>query len=95
MTGNSGGFVDLRVHRATESSHSDDSIWPSFTDIMMVVVMIFLMASVVFMLRNIQLGQDMELASEARSQAMMETESYVRELLILLKLLNKPKSSSA
>ncbi len=50
-----GGFVDLRVRGRHEGSHSDDSVWPSFTDIMTVVVMIFLMALVVILIRNVEL----------------------------------------
>lgn len=49
------GFIDLRVRGRHEGSHSDDSVWPSFTDIMTVVVMIFLMALVVILIRNVEL----------------------------------------
>ena len=75
MTWNTGGFVDLRVHRASEASHSDDSMWPSFTDIMMVIVMIFLMASVIFMLRNVQLGKDLQSSLSAETEATQEIRS--------------------
>ena len=41
----------------------------------MVVVMIFLMASVIFMLRNVQLDADIERATEAEGLAVLESES--------------------
>ena len=37
------GFTDLRVSHA-HGIGNEDSVWPSFTDIMTVIVMIFLMA---------------------------------------------------
>ncbi len=86
-----GGFIDLRVHRATESSHSDDSIWPSFTDIMMVVVMIFLMSSVIFMLRNVQLDEDIERATVAESMAVQETESLRERTAYLAEIIAQTK----
>ena len=49
------GFVDLRTSSIRSGSHTDDSVWPSFTDIMTVVVMIFLMSLVVILLRNVEL----------------------------------------
>lgn len=46
----SSAFIDLRQNELSESSGA--SFWPSFTDIMMVIVMIFMLASTVLMLRN-------------------------------------------
>ena len=57
-------FIDLR-----SGSLSSESFWPSFTDIMMVVVMIFLMTSVVLMLRN------MELIDQLRTSLLAEQEA--------------------
>ena len=48
-------FVDLRSSSLNAGSHTDDSVWPSFTDIMTVVVMIFLMSLVVILLKNVEL----------------------------------------
>jgi len=48
------GFVDLRVGHGTQTVR-DDNVWPSFTDIMTVIVIIFLMALVVIILKNIEL----------------------------------------
>jgi len=47
------GFVNLRG-TATDSTN-EDSVWPSFTDVMMVIVMVFLMALVVILIRNVDL----------------------------------------
>lgn len=67
---NQGGFTDLRLN----GDHNDvnEGFWPSFTDIMTVVVMIFLIAMVVLLVRN------MELVSQLR--ATMEAERIAAEL---------------
>jgi septal ring factor EnvC (AmiA/AmiB activator) len=57
-------FIDLR-----SGNLSSESFWPSFTDIMTVVVMIFLMTSVVLMLRN------MELIDQLRTSLLAEQEA--------------------
>ena len=44
------GFVNLRG--TGTASTNEDSVWPSFTDVMMVIVMVFLMALVVILIRN-------------------------------------------
>ncbi|MDQ6979598.1 MAG: hypothetical protein Q9M09_05375 [Mariprofundaceae bacterium] len=38
-----------------DESLTEDSFWPSFTDILMVIVMVFLMAMLVLLLRNMEL----------------------------------------
>lgn len=64
------GFTDLRLNgRGTEVQ---EGFWPSFTDIMTVVVMIFVIAMVVLLVRN------MELVSQLR--ATMEAERIAAEL---------------
>jgi len=79
------GFIDLR--RNTTSEAGADSFWPSFTDIMMVVVMIFMIASVVLMLRNWDLVQalrdtiESEREAEARALSMTETSATLEEQL--------------
>ncbi|MCG6898376.1 MAG: hypothetical protein LJE75_00050 [Gammaproteobacteria bacterium] len=80
-----GGFVDLRQHRAT--GMGDDSFWPSFTDIMMVVLMIFMIASTVLMLRNWELVKELRATIESEHQAeelarsMTETSATLEEQL--------------
>jgi len=79
------GFIDLR--RNTSADVGADSFWPSFTDIMMVVVMIFMIASVVLMLRNWELVQTLrdtiesEREAEARALSMTETSATLEEQL--------------
>ena len=57
-------FVDLRSHDL-----SGDSFWPSFTDIMMVVVMIFLLTSTILMVRNWELINQLRGSLIAEQQA--------------------------
>ena len=63
-----GGFIDLR--QGHEADTGSDSFWPSFTDIMMVVVMIFMIASTVLMLRNWELVEKLRATIEAEYAAM-------------------------
>ncbi|MGB5252931.1 MAG: hypothetical protein WBN68_09420 [Sedimenticolaceae bacterium] len=64
------GFTDLRLNRG--GNDANEGFWPSFTDIMTVVVMIFLIAMVVLLVRN------MELVNQLR--ATMEAERIAAEL---------------
>jgi len=64
------GFTDLRLNR--QGGQVQESFWPSFTDIMTTVVMIFLIALVVLLVRN------MELVNQLRST--MEAERIAAEL---------------
>jgi chromosome segregation ATPase len=63
-----GGFIDLRQN--PDAGAGSDSFWPSFTDIMMVVVMIFMIASTVLMLRNWELVEKLRATIEAEYAAM-------------------------
>ncbi len=56
---------------------NEGSFWPSFTDIMMVVVLIFLMASSLLIVRNWQLVNELQTSIEAEKLAseMIETTS--------------------
>ncbi len=63
-----GGFVDLRLNRGDREGN--ESFWPSFTDIMTVVVLIFLIAMVVVLLRNMELVRELRATLEAERQAM-------------------------
>jgi chromosome segregation ATPase len=57
-------FVDLR-----RSHLSSESFWPSFTDIMMVVVMIFLLTSMILMVKNWELLDQLRNSMAAEEQA--------------------------
>ncbi len=61
------GFVDLRQnHRETGLGQS---FWPSFTDIMTVVVMIFLLTSLMLIVRNWELISELRASLEAEVRA--------------------------
>lgn len=61
------GFVDLRSDSG--AGRVSDNFWPSFTDIMMVVVMIFMIASTVLVLRNWELVDELRATMEAEREA--------------------------
>ncbi|HHI76467.1 MAG TPA: hypothetical protein ENJ94_04760 [Gammaproteobacteria bacterium] len=60
---NDGGFTDLRVN--PQEGQVNESFWPSFTDIMTTVVMIFLIAMVVLLVRNMELVKQLRATMEA------------------------------
>ncbi|MCU7844264.1 MAG: hypothetical protein KZQ93_10530 [Candidatus Thiodiazotropha sp. (ex Monitilora ramsayi)] len=60
-------FIDLRLNR--QGAQGDDSFWPSFTDIMTVIVMIFMLAMVILLLRNMELLSQLRSTMEAEQQA--------------------------
>jgi hypothetical protein len=66
MSGES-GFVDLRLNQ--QEGQVNESFWPSFTDIMTVIVMIFLIAMVVLLMRNIELVNELRSTMEAERVA--------------------------
>ncbi len=61
------GFIDLRLNQ--REGQGEDSFWPSFTDIMTVIVMIFLLAMVILLLRNMELLNQLRATMEAEQQA--------------------------
>jgi chromosome segregation ATPase len=61
------GFVDLRLNR--QEGQTQDSFWPSFTDIMTVVLMIFMLAMVVLLLRNMELVHELRATMQAERRA--------------------------
>jgi len=65
------GFVDLRLNHA-EGSGGGESFWPSFTDIMMVVMMIFMIASTVLVMRNWELVAELRATMHAQEEARAE-----------------------
>jgi uncharacterized protein YhaN len=57
------GFTDLRLNSG--SHEGQEGFWPSFTDIMTVIVMIFLIAMVVLLVRNLELVNQLRATMEA------------------------------
>ena len=60
-------FIDLRLNR--HSAQSEESFWPSFTDIMTVIVMIFMLAMVILLIRNMELLNQLRATMAAEQQA--------------------------
>lgn len=79
------GFVDLRY--GVERDPGGESFWPSFTDIMMVVLMIFMIASTILMLRNWDLVRELratllaEREAEELAMSMTRTSETLEERL--------------
>ncbi len=61
-------FVDLRMINAGIAGDTEGSVWPAFTDIMTVVLMIFLMSLVAFLIRNTQLLDELQTALIEKDQ---------------------------
>ncbi|MCG6935664.1 MAG: hypothetical protein LJE73_07165 [Proteobacteria bacterium] len=61
------GFIDLRQNQ--EAGNSAEHFWPSFTDIMTVIVMIFMLASVVLVIRNWELLENLKQSIQAERDA--------------------------
>ena len=75
------GFTDLRLNHS--EGQQDESFWPSFTDIMMVVVMIFLITSATLILRNTELLRQITETEEAKKLAAEQAEASAAENLTL------------
>ncbi|HCS13579.1 MAG: hypothetical protein COS82_09180 [Zetaproteobacteria bacterium CG06_land_8_20_14_3_00_59_53] len=78
----SGHFTDLRLNQRGGDG-GEESFWPSFTDIMTVIVMIFLIAMLVLLLNNMELVKRLQatLAAErAASEQVASTSSQNRDL---------------
>lgn len=75
------GFIDLR--NTGDYNVGSDSFWPSFTDIMMVVVMIFMITSTILMLRNWELVRELRatIESERQAEAMARSATQTSETL--------------
>lgn len=71
-------FTDLRVSHVGHGG--GDSIWPSFTDIMTVIVMIFLMALLAFLIRNTQLVDELQLTIAQKNAASQSALSLEEQL---------------
>jgi len=67
-----GGFVDLRLN---EQHSGDEGFWPSFTDIMTVIVMIFLLAMLTLMVKNMDLVHQLRSSLDAERMASAQARS--------------------
>ena len=66
------GFVDLRVSPSGQIATNEDSVWPSFTDVMTVIVMIFLLALVIILIRNMELVRQLRTTMAYEQQVATE-----------------------
>jgi len=74
-------FADLRLNSG--NGGKEEAFWPSFTDIMTVIVMIFLMVMLVLLLKNMDLVQRLQATLEAERTAneqVASTSSLNRDL---------------
>ena len=62
-----GGFPDY--HQFPDRDHGDESFWPSFTDIMMVITMVFLLVTVMVITNNWKLVTDLKTSIQAERLA--------------------------
>ncbi len=60
-------FVDLRLNSG--AAQAEEGFWPSFTDIMMVIVMVFLLALVGILVRNFELMEQLRTTMQAEREA--------------------------
>ncbi len=74
---NSIGFPNTDIYSEHEQG-GDESFWPSFTDIMMVIVMIFLMITVAVILNNWQLINNLKASVEAERLAMSKVQTTLQ-----------------
>jgi len=77
-------FPDLRLQRAGER---EEGFWPSFTDIMTVIMMIFLIAMLGLLLRNMDLVTKLKqalLEAQQSAQTVTKTSSANRDLMAQL-----------
>ncbi len=77
------GFIDLRINR--QDAQSDEGFWPSFTDIMMVVTMIFLLSMVILLMRNLELVSQLRatIAAERAATELARTTGEEKDSLAL------------
>jgi len=61
------GYPDLRLNRS--SSSNDTSLWPSFTDIMTVILMVFMLTMVVVIIKNADLIDQIRLSRQLQADA--------------------------
>ena len=75
-------FPDLRADYSPVED-TQESFWPSFADIMMVVVMIFLISTAFLIIRNWGLTQELTQTIESEQQATQQVQTTLEENLTL------------
>ncbi|NWF38473.1 hypothetical protein F3F96_04935 [Mariprofundus sp. NF] len=85
------GFIDLRLG----NEHRDEGFWPSFTDIMTVIVLVFLLAMLTLLVKNMDLVhqlQDSLAAERSAAEQAYSTTNINTELNMRLKRLEEASS---
>jgi len=75
------GFTDLRLNSRAKSS--DATLWPSFTDIMTVILMVFMLTMVVVIVKNAHLLERVRLTQQLQEQTAAQADSYQARILDL------------
>ena len=82
-----GGQSSLPDYASHFSSINEENFWPSFTDIMMVVVIVFLLSSTVAILHNWDLSRQIQETAALEQQARERAEDLnLRQMLLQLEL---------
>lgn len=81
------GQLPFPDHLSHFSAINEENFWPSFTDIMMVVVIVFLLSSTVAVLHNWDLAQQVQETAALEQQARERAEDLnLRQMLLQLEL---------
>jgi len=74
-------FIDLRLNRRRQND--DSSLWPSFTDIMTVILMIFMLTMIVVIVKNANLAKELTVSQNdaLKLQSLLEETRTDREAL--------------
>jgi hypothetical protein len=72
------GFNDLRVNRNNHAS--ENTMWPSFTDIMTVILMVFMLTMVVVIIKNADLINQIRLSRSLQAESEQQLMSNVQVL---------------
>ena len=75
------GSVDLRLNGPERGSES--SMWPSFTDIMTVILMVFMLTMVMVIVKNANLVERIRLSQQLLAAAELQTAAAVDSLSVL------------
>jgi len=81
-------FTDLRIS-ASNGGGAEEGFWPSFTDVMTVIVMIFLMAMLILLIKNMDLVTQLRATMAAeREAAELARNTNVEKETLALRLIN-------
>jgi len=84
------GFADLRLN--AHGTANEEGFWPSFTDIMTVIVIIFLLAIVGILLRNFELVRELQTTMQAEREAAAIARSTAEEKAAIASRLDESES---